>query len=240
MRVNFLRLDEWSQVSDLLEKSLQEIRQMEEDTNRSQQPPLPPPLFKKDADSPVVPKREPLYELIGWKRNRPPVQLDLKGSKPHPLPEPPAAQEPPPSPVLPPPSLDPEPDIWVPRQDFVPAQKAINAKEKVWARRPILLASANQSPVSSINGQSSPARRINMLVEDNPLYGRVWETGSNNNGSSRSSTSSSNDVDDKHASEIKTSSVDSDLSGEYFVKLAFSRISSQKKSYCMHKGHFHQ
>lgn len=205
-------MDDWSQVSDLLEKSLQEIRQMEEDTNRSLPPPpaLPEKSVKTEPEIPVVPKREPLYELIGWKRNPPPVQLDLKGSKPHPLPavDPPSPEQPP-SPVLPPPSLDPEPDIWVPRQDFVPPVSQQANKEKVWVRRPTLLASSNSQ--TSINNGQGPARRINMFIEDNPLYGRVWETGSNNNGSCRSSTSS-NDVDEKLANDGKTLA-DSDLSG---------------------------
>lgn len=224
------RMDDWSQVSDLLEKSLQEIRQMEEDTNRSL-PPTPVaervPLTKKEAESGVVPKREPLYELIGWKRNPPPVELDLKGSRPHPLPAEPPSPELPPSPVLPPPALDPEPDIWVPRQDFVPpppppVHQQAASKEKVWFRRPTLLASANSSQTSINNGQS-PARRINMFIEDNPLYGRVWETGSNNNGSSGRSSTSSNDVDDKLANDTK-SFADSDLSGKTRQKMHHSLL----------------
>ena len=189
------RFDDWSQVSDLLERSLQEIRQMEEDTNRI--------LPKKPAAE--VSKREPLYELIGWKRNPPPVQLDLKGSKPFPLPSanvqtsPTSAQpslipiqvpQPPPPPA---PVQEPT-DVWIPRQDWVPPSAptvAAKQPDKVWVRRPTL-------PMA--NNSQNPVVRRNPSAEDNPIYGRLWETSSSPNNSSRSSSCSA-EADEKPSTE---------------------------------------
>ena len=187
-------MDDWSQVSDLLERSLQEIRQMEEDTNKS-----------NPEEKPKASIREPLYELIGWKRNPPPVQLDLRGSKPYPLPPTVTTKKesPPPPPTPPSPTLPPiQPDIWIPRQDWIPPVSSAvvptppaRHADKVWIRRPTLLVNShsNQNPVVRNRNQ------VNHSMEENPIYGRLWETSSSTNNSSRSSSSSA-DAEEKPAS----------------------------------------
>lgn len=170
---------------------------MEEDTNKT----LPEKPTVKES------KREPLYELIGWKRNPPPVQLDLRGSKPFPLPSasssssssahqkesPQKESPPPPAPAPPPPVV--QADVWIPRQDWVPpaAQAAstppIKQSDKVWIRRPTLPLATN-SHNNNNNHNSHPVVRKVQSIEDNPIYGRLWETSSSPNNSSRSSSCS--------------------------------------------------
>ncbi|XP_057381561.1 uncharacterized protein LOC130704094 [Daphnia carinata] len=203
------RIDDWSQVSDLLERSLQEIRQMEEDTNKSH------PVDSKSSEKS---KREPLYELIGWKRNPPLVQLDLRGSKPFPLPSTPSAPAPPqdsspprsPSPLpLPPPTPPPvETDVWIPRQDWVPPAAPtpapmVKQADKVWIRRPTLSVATHSH--NSNNKESAPVRKNPATEEANSIYGRLWETSSSPNNSSRSSSCSA------EAEEKPTSSTEAEL-----------------------------
>ncbi|KZS07638.1 Uncharacterized protein APZ42_028748 [Daphnia magna] len=206
------RIDDWSQVSDLLERSLQEIRQMEEDTNKS---------HPVDGKSTEKSKREPLYELIGWKRNPPLVQLDLRGSKPFPLPSTtsaPAPQREPspprsPSPLpLPPPTPPPvETDVWIPRQDWVPPAAPtpapmVKQADKVWIRRPTLSVATNSHNSSNNNNKESAAVRKSPATEEtNSIYGRLWETSSSPNNSSRSSSCSA------EAEEKPTSSTEAEL-----------------------------
>lgn len=136
--------------------------------------------------------REPLYELIGWKRrNNPPVKLDLVGAKPYPLPEPSTPPTPPTSTTT-----TTTTDIWVPRQDFVPPttqqlQQPENKSSKIWpVKRPVLV-NNNHPPARKISSSSS-----GMMMEDNPIYGRLWEAASSTGESSRSSTTSTISGDD--------------------------------------------
>jgi len=194
-------------VSDLLERSLQEIRRMEEDTQLSNNK-TPEEDNNKiavsvegktDVQPAPVSRREPLYELIGWKRNPPPAQLDLRGAKPlPPLP----LNNPQLQPVQPQVSLSqistvpvavPTPalvdDVWVPRRDWVPPSNDLSGTSagtklpdnKPWLRnQPINFSRRNQLAV----------------MEENPIYGRLWESNSSHNSSSsgRSSSSSADDV----------------------------------------------
>lgn len=213
------RIDDWSQVSDLLERSLQEIRQMEEDTNKSH----PVENSKPAAE---VSKREPLYELIGWKRNPPLVQLDLRGSKPFPLPSasaqqpetisPPRSPSPLPPPTPPPPVV--EMDVWIPRQDWVPPAAPtpapmVKQADKVWIRRPTLsMANNSHNNNNNVNNvNNNPAVRIkNPMEESNPIYGRLWETSSSPNNSSRSSNCSA-EAEEKPS----PSSTEAELTGKF-------------------------
>uniref|UniRef100_A0A0P6DJN4 Putative SH2 domain-containing protein 4B n=1 Tax=Daphnia magna TaxID=35525 RepID=A0A0P6DJN4_9CRUS len=227
------RIDDWSQVSDLLERSLQEIRQMEEDTNKS---------HPVDGKSTEKSKREPLYELIGWKRNPPLVQLDLRGSKPFPLPSTtsaPAPQREPspprsPSPLpLPPPTPPPvETDVWIPRQDWVPPAAPtpapmVKQADKVWIRRPTLSVATNSHNSSNNNNKESAAVRKSPATEEtNSIYGRLWETSSSPNNSSRSSSCSA------EAEEKPTSSTEAELTGKFvfFSKKMFLKTTCLKFS----------
>lgn len=148
---------------------------------------------------PETSKREPLYELIGWKRNPPPVQLDLRGSKPFPLPTVPTRQPSPPPAPPPPEPVKADPDVWIPRQDWVPPAAAppppVRHPDKVWIRRPTLLVANNNS-----QNNNSPVIRKNQSIEENPIYGRLWETSSSPNNSSRSSSCSA-DAEEKPSNE---------------------------------------
>lgn len=182
---------------------------MEEDTNKSH------PLDSKPTEKS---KREPLYELIGWKRNPPLVQLDLRGSKPFPLPSTTSATQPEsppqsPSPLpLPPPTPPVETDVWIPRQDWVPPAAPTPAPmmkqaDKVWIRRPTLSMATNSQ---NSNNKESPAVRKNPTTEENnSIYGRLWETSSSPNNSSRSSSCSA------EAEEKPTSSTEAELTGTF-------------------------
>lgn len=145
--------------------------------------------------------REPLYELIGWKRrNNPPVQLDLKGAKPFPLPETTPIPSPPPPP--PPPPVD---DIWVPRQDFVPQESATKA-----GKRP--------APAIPNGNHQRPNGNLRMPGESNgtgsnAIYGRLWETGAS--ASNRSSRASSGDEVNGMMTGKSHPPADQDLSGKF-------------------------
>ena len=193
---------------------------MEEDNNKEEEEEEEEEESKKQLPSPAVSRREPLYELIGWKRNPPPVQLDLRGAKPlPPLPllnnfigqqqqQPHQAAT---SAVVQPPPAPPLDDVWVPRRDWVPPSPSIDLSRQqtdkpVWLRnQPINLTS----------------RRNNLAVmEENPIYGRLWESNSAHNSSSsgRSSSSSADDIIKSHT-EQPQAQTQPDLSGKKLSNL---------------------
>ena len=196
---------------------------MEEDTNKSHP-------VENNKPAAEVSKREPLYELIGWKRNPPLVQLDLRGSKPFPLPsasaQQPETSSPPrsPSPLPLPPPTPPavEMDVWIPRQDWVPPAAptpapTVKHADKVWIRRPTLSMANNShnnnnnnnNNVNNVNNNSA-VRIKNPMEENNPIYGRLWETSSSPNNSSRSSSCSA-EAEEKPS----PSSTDAELTGKF-------------------------
>ena len=165
-------------MSDLLERSLQEIRRMEEDTvkipepEEKKAPELPPPLLSRMPSSGSI--REPLYELIGRKRT-PPAQLCFRSNRTEPAPV---------APVPPPVQADPIPaepilaDIWVPRADWIPPSSGQNgaSSNQSWVRRPADMSwMVNGAPVRSNNNNKNSSRAP---FEEQSIYGRLWEAAS--------------------------------------------------------------
>ena len=166
-------------MSDLLERSLQEIRRMEEDTvkipepEEKKAPEVPPPLLSRMPSSGSI--REPLYELIGRKRT-PPAQLCFRSNRTELTA--PAAPVPPPVQVDPIPAESIPADIWVPRTDWVPPSSGQNgaSSNHSWVRRPSDMSwMVNGASVRSNNNNKNSSRAP---FEEQSIYGRLWEAAS--------------------------------------------------------------
>jgi hypothetical protein len=105
-------------------------------------------------------------------------------------------------------------DVWVPRRDWVPPSNdlsgtlaAVKHLDKPWLRnQPINISRRNQLA----------------LMEENPIYGRLWESNSSHNSSSsgRSSSSSADDIIKSNAEQhqlLQPQQTQPDLSGMHQI-----------------------